>query len=122
MSVEEQEDPDPEFSTVDFPNPEEGASALDLSFKKADSVGAVYILANDPDADRLGVAQKDGGKWRILTGNEIGALLGWWLIHTYKWVGHEMMVIARLFQAELPELPIFDISGSYSTSTVFVFT
>ena len=84
VSVEEQEDPDPEFSTVDFPNPEEGASALDLSFKKADSVGAVYILANDPDADRLGVAQKDGGKWRILTGNEIGALLGWWLIHTYK--------------------------------------
>ena len=62
----------------------QNSSALDLSFKKADSVGAVYILANDPDADRLGVAQKDGGKWRILTGNEIGALLGWWLIHTYK--------------------------------------
>jgi phosphomannomutase len=84
--VEEQQDPDPEFSTVDFPNPEEGASALDLSFKKADSLGAIYILANDPDADRLGVAQKDvsSNTWRILTGNEIGALLGWWLIHIFK--------------------------------------
>jgi phosphomannomutase len=71
---------------VDFPNPEEGASALDLSFKKADNIGAIYILANDPDADRLGVAQKDlnSNAWRILTGNEIGALLGWWLIHVFK--------------------------------------
>jgi phosphomannomutase len=85
--VKEQEDPDPEFTTVDFPNPEEGASALDLSFKTADSVGAVYILANDPDADRLGVAQKkEANGWHILSGNEIGALLGWWLIHTYKYV------------------------------------
>lgn len=84
VSVSEQQEPDPDFSTVDFPNPEEGASALDLSFKRADSVGAVYILANDPDADRLGVAQKDANGWHILSGNEIGALLGWWLIHTYK--------------------------------------
>ena len=86
MSVPEQQDPDPEFSTVDFPNPEEGASALDLSFKLADTIGSLYILANDPDADRLGVAQKkkSAGGWHILTGNEIGALLGWWLIYTFK--------------------------------------
>jgi len=89
VSVKEQEDPDPEFTTVDFPNPEEGASALDLSFKMADSIGSVYILANDPDADRLGVAQKEASGWHILNGNEIGALLGWWLIHTYKCVKKE---------------------------------
>jgi len=82
--VSEQADPDPEFSTVDFPNPEEGASALNLSVKKADEVGARYILANDPDADRLGVAQKSGEKWRILSGNEIGALLAWWIMKVYK--------------------------------------
>jgi len=82
--VDEQKDPDPEFSTVDFPNPEEGASALDLSIHRADSCGAKYILANDPDADRLGVAQKNEGSWKILNGNEIGALFGWWLLKCFK--------------------------------------
>jgi len=84
LIVDEQKDPDPEFSTVDFPNPEEGASALDLSFQKADNCGAKYILANDPDADRLGVAQKVNNAWKILNGNEIGALLGWWLLRCFK--------------------------------------
>ena len=83
--VEQQAEPDPEFSTVDFPNPEEGASALDLSMSKADREGATYILANDPDADRLGLAQKlTDGSWKILSGNEIGALLGWWLLKCFK--------------------------------------
>ena len=85
LVVDEQKDADPEFSTVDFPNPEEGASALDLSFKKANSSGSRYILANDPDADRLGVAQKlKNGSWKILSGNEIGALIGWWLLKCHK--------------------------------------
>jgi len=83
-SVPEQADPDPEFSTVDFPNPEEGKSALNLSFQLANQIGSKYILANDPDADRLGVAQKIGDNWKILTGNEIGALFGWWLIKVHK--------------------------------------
>ena len=85
LIVEEQRDPDPEFSTVEFPNPEEGASALDLSMSLAAREGATYILANDPDADRLGVAQRTRtGSWRILTGNEIGALLGWWLLRCFR--------------------------------------
>ena len=85
LIVEEQRDPDPEFSTVDFPNPEEGASALDLSMSRANSSGARYILANDPDADRLGVAQKvSEGSWKILSGNEIGSLIGWWLLKCFK--------------------------------------
>ena len=83
--VQEQKDPDPEFSTVDFPNPEEGASALDLSMSLANSTGARYILANDPDADRLGVAQKlSDGSWKILSGNEIGSLIGWWILECFK--------------------------------------
>ena len=56
--VEEQKDPDPEFSTVKFPNPEEGKSALDLSIRTAEDNGSSIILANDPDADRLACAVK----------------------------------------------------------------
>jgi len=55
--VEEQKDPDPEFPTVKFPNPEE-RNALDLSMKTADYNNSTIILANDPDADRLAVAEK----------------------------------------------------------------
>lgn len=101
LIVEQQKDPDPEFSTVDFPNPEEGASALDLSFQKANSCGAKYILANDPDADRLGVAQKNKEAWKILNGNEIGALLGWWLL--------------KCFRAKRPDTPLDKVHFLAST-------
>lgn len=55
--VAEQQDPDPDFPTVTFPNPEE-SGALDLAMKTADAVGRDLIIANDPDADRLAVAEK----------------------------------------------------------------
>lgn len=85
IGVKEQIEPDPEFPTVDFPNPEEGKCALELAFRTADQHGSPIILANDPDADRLGVAEKlPSQPWRILNGNEIGALLAWWMIFTYK--------------------------------------
>ncbi|XP_065173251.1 phosphopentomutase [Atheta coriaria] len=85
VPVKEQIEPDPEFPTVKFPNPEEGKSSLDLSFKTADQNGCKVILANDPDADRLAVAEvNSSGKWTVFTGNEIGALLGWWLLQCYK--------------------------------------
>lgn len=58
IGVKEQILPDPDFPTVKFPNPEEGKSALDLAIKTADSNNSVIILANDPDADRLAVAEK----------------------------------------------------------------
>ncbi|XP_063241021.1 phosphopentomutase isoform X2 [Bacillus rossius redtenbacheri] len=85
VTVEEQKDPDPEFPTVKFPNPEEGKSALDLSMRTADASGSTVIIANDPDADRLAVAEKDvqTGAWRVFSGNELGALLGWWSLHCY---------------------------------------
>jgi len=78
VAVEEQKEPDPDFPTVRFPNPEEGKSALDLSFATADRSGSTVILANDPDADRLAVAVKAEGQWTVLTGNQEAALFGWW--------------------------------------------
>eukprot|EP00760_Papus_ankaliazontas_P015552 PhM_4_TR16581/c0_g1_i1/m.53281/K15779/PGM2; phosphoglucomutase / phosphopentomutase len=80
VSVVAQNTPDPEFPTVAFPNPEEGKSALNLSMETADENGCSIILANDPDADRLAVAERlPGGGWKVFTGNELGALFGWWL-------------------------------------------
>ena len=76
LVVEKQIEPDAEFPTVAFPNPEE-PGALDLAFEHAAHEKAELVLANDPDADRLavGVPGKDG--WRRLSGNEVGLLLGW---------------------------------------------
>lgn len=76
--VDEQLNPDATFRTVSFPNPEE-PGAMDLSFAKARRAKADFILANDPDADRLALAIPDEslpGGWRRLTGNEVGLLLG----------------------------------------------
>lgn len=58
IPVKEQIAPDPEFPTVKFPNPEEGKSALNLAIATANEHGCTLILANDPDADRLAVAEK----------------------------------------------------------------
>ncbi|SCC16976.1 phosphomannomutase [Pseudarthrobacter enclensis] len=75
--VREQALPDPDFPTVSFPNPEE-PGALDLALETADRLDADIVLANDPDADRAAVAAKDPdtGTWRMLRGDEVGALLG----------------------------------------------
>lgn len=85
-AVLEQRDPDPEFPTVKFPNPEEGKSCLILSMKLADDVGSDLIVANDPDADRLAVAERDPRtkQWKVFNGNEIGSLLGWWSMQYHK--------------------------------------
>lgn len=75
--VAEQIEPDAAFPTVVFPNPEE-PGAMDLAFARGSQTAAELIIANDPDADRLAIAVPDSaGGWRRLSGNEVGAILGW---------------------------------------------
>ncbi|GAB4816830.1 hypothetical protein N2152v2_003876 [Parachlorella kessleri] len=83
--VTEQCDPDPEFPTVPFPNPEEGKGAWDLAFKTAQQYGVQLAFATDPDADRFAAAEQDPttGRWRAFTGNEIGAMLAHWVLTNY---------------------------------------
>ncbi len=74
--------PDPQFPTVAFPNPEE-PGAMDLALAEGVTSVADVIIANDPDADRCAVAvpagAEAGGGHRMLRGDEVGALLGWWV-------------------------------------------
>ena len=80
--VKEQELPDPNFSTIKVPNPED-PGAFVLAIKLADEVGANVIFATDPDCDRLGVAVRDkDGKFQLLTGNQIGCVLLHYILST----------------------------------------
>ena len=73
--VKEQELPDPNFSTVKSPNPEEHA-AFEYAIRDGEKVGADVLIATDPDADRLGVAVRNhNGEFQVLTGNQTGALM-----------------------------------------------
>jgi phosphomannomutase len=84
IEVTEQKDPDPDFPTVSFPNPEE-KGAFNYSIKTANLNNCSVIFANDPDADRLSVAEKQhDGKWRQFNGNEIGVILASFIIQKVK--------------------------------------
>jgi phosphomannomutase len=80
--VKEQADPDPDFPTVAFPNPEE-PGAIDLALATARAHNADLVIANDPDADRCAAAIKDRNEqWRMLRGDELGVIFGEWIART----------------------------------------
>lgn len=100
--VSSQQEPDGSFPTVSFPNPEE-PGAMDLVIELARASGAAIALANDPDADRLGVAipvSADlAGEWRLLRGDEIGWLFGDHILrHTN---GDDRLVVTTLVSSSL---------------------
>ncbi|SDN42234.1 phospho-sugar mutase [Allokutzneria albata] len=100
--VAEQEQPDPDFPTVSFPNPEEPGAA-DLLLQLASTVDADVAVALDPDADRcaLGVRERDGS-WRMLRGDETGALLGERVLSTLDRSVHpDPLVAATIVSSEL---------------------
>ncbi len=83
-TVPEQEAPDPDFSTVVSPNPEERA-ALELAIRLAGDVGADLVIATDPDGDRTGLAVRDrNGQFFVLTGNQIGLLLMEYILSSHQ--------------------------------------
>ncbi|KAH6918817.1 phosphoglucomutase 1, partial [Coprinopsis sp. MPI-PUGE-AT-0042] len=94
--VQEQQFPDPEFTTVRFPNPEEKGKA-DLAMATANRESSSYILAQDPDSDRFSAAEKQpSGKWHIFTGDQLGSLFASYLIEKRKQSGKNLSKIAMV--------------------------
>jgi len=85
-TVKEQRDPDGNFPTVPFPNPEE-ASAMALALDLAKKERANLVIGTDPDADRIGIAVPDGDDYVLITGNQLGALLADYIFRTKKELG-----------------------------------
>ena len=96
--VESQAEPDPDFPTVSFPNPEE-EGALDLAVGLAIEKNADLVIANDPDADRLAIVARHGNKWRYLNGNEIGVLLAEHILS--KEQGEDRLVVTTVVSSRL---------------------
>src|SRR5699024_5153872 len=117
--VEEHAKPDPEFSTVDSPNPEEH-QAFTMAIEQGKEKGADILLGTDPDADRLGVAVKDeDGVYSVLTGNQLGSLLlDYLLSHIDQDVFKNGKMIKSIVTTELGRA----IASSHGVKTVDVLT
>ncbi len=104
-TVPEQAEPDGAFPTVKFPNPEE-KGALDLAYENADRIGANLVIANDPDVDRLALAVRGpAGKFIQLTGNQVGAILGHYVLTEGKDAG----TTGRVVLASLVSSPMLGV-------------
>ncbi len=123
--VKEQENPDPDFSTLRVPNPEDPA-AFTLAIKLADEVGADVIFGTDPDCDRLGVAVRGhDGRFTLLTGNQIGCLMLYYILSSKRALGTlpaNGAAVKSVVSTELAR-PICDAYGValYETLTGFKF-
>ena len=101
--VEQQAVQDGSFPTVNYPNPEEEA-AFTLAMELGQQIGAKLLLATDPDADRLGVAVWNGIAYKLLTGNQLGALLLYYLLATKQQNGtlpSDGIIVKTVVTAEL---------------------
>ncbi|MGG3643435.1 phospho-sugar mutase [Bacillus gobiensis] len=119
--VPEQELPDPNFSTVESPNPEEHA-AFEYAIKLGEQHDADLLIGTDPDADRLGVAVKNNeGKYEVLTGNQTGALMLHYLLSEKKRLGtlpENGVVVKTIVTSEIGR----DIAKSFNLDTVDTLT
>ncbi|CAE6335727.1 unnamed protein product [Rhizoctonia solani] len=94
--VKEQQEPDPDFPTVAFPNPEE-KGALDLAIKTANASGSAYVFAQDPDSDRFAAAQKKSdGTWFVFSGDQLGSLFAGWIFEGYQASGRPIEKLAMV--------------------------
>ncbi|MCY7849460.1 phospho-sugar mutase [Bacillus haynesii] len=119
--VPEQELPDPDFSTVSSPNPEEHA-AFEYAIRLGEEKGADILIGTDPDADRLGVAVKDQeGRYVVLTGNQTGALLLHYLLSQKQQKGtlpDNGVVLKTIVTSEMGR----DIAASFGLDTIDTLT
>ncbi|GAB6138991.1 phospho-sugar mutase [Halanaerobaculum tunisiense] len=105
--VPEQEEPDSEFSTVEYPNPEEPA-VFELAQDLAEEKDADLIMANDPDADRVGIAVKDpNDEWAFLNGNQVGVLLADYILASLDQIPDNGAIIKTIVTTEMIN-PIVD--------------
>jgi phosphoglucomutase len=119
--VKEQELPDPEFSTVRFPNPEDRA-AFEIAIKMAERENIDLIIGTDPDCDRVGVVVKDsGGGYVTLTGNQTGCLLMEYILSQKKMRGElpkNGFVVKTIVSSDLAN----KIAKNYNVELVEVLT
>jgi phosphoglucomutase len=103
--VPEQAEPDGNFPTCTYPNPE-FVEALDLGLKLCDKVKPDLLIATDPDADRMGTAIPHEGEYKLLTGNEMGVLLLDWLATMRKEAGedvHAKVAVSTIVSSAMPD-------------------
>ncbi len=99
--VSEQEKPDPEFSTVGYPNPEDPA-VFELGIELADNKNADLVMVTDPDGDRVGVAVRNRrGEWKFLNGNQVGVLLTEYILNTMEEIPSNGTIIKTIVTTEM---------------------
>ncbi|KAI4138698.1 MAG: hypothetical protein LQ341_004545, partial [Variospora aurantia] len=100
LVVQQQAQPDPDFPTVRYPNPEENG-ALDLAMSTAEAEDIRLILANDPDADRFAAAENVDGVWHQFTGDQIGVLLAHWLFTVRSPMGKDDVMLTSAVSSQM---------------------
>ncbi|MBE6756336.1 MAG: phospho-sugar mutase [Ruminococcaceae bacterium] len=118
--VPEQENPDGNFPTCPYPNPEI-RQAFECALKMAEEESADLLLATDPDCDRVGIAVNTGDDYRLMTGNEVGAMLTEYILSTKKKEGtlpKNPIVVKTIVTSEL----IRSIADKYNTETADLLT